>query len=168
MLFSAFKIIGSEILKNITANTLNKIKPEIFDYKKDELEKLRSNFTDLYEQHFNEITKWATTIPFIGLNNPKKTENTTIELIIASDIFTTENGKIEPINEFELLNSINNIILVGAPGAGKTTTVKRLILKYLTELNTFDNTGFPILIRLRDISPETTLLKYLLDIFSIK
>lgn len=165
---SVLKLIGTETLKIIISNTLKKIKPDMFDDKKGELEKLKHKFGELYEQHFIEITKWATTIPFIGLSKPKITFASTIELIIASDIIKIQNNKIEAVNEFELLDSPNNIILIGAPGAGKTTTLKRLILKYLTELNTFNNTGFPILIRLRDVSPESTILKHLLDIFSIK
>lgn len=168
MITEVAKIIGTEVIKIITANTIKKIKPEIFESNKKLLDDFKIKFPELYEQHFNEITKWATTIPFIGLSKPKVTNSSTIELLIASDIIKRNNEKVETVNEFEILDSLNNIILIGAPGAGKTTTLKRLILKYLSELNKFTNTGFPVLIRLRDVSPETTLLKYFLDIFSIK
>ena len=57
--------------------------------------------------------------------------------------------------------------MIGAPGAGKTTTLKRLIIRYLSNIDQQEKYGFPILVRLRDIPPDLTLAKYILGIFDI-
>jgi predicted NACHT family NTPase len=161
------KIIGTEILKLIVSNGLKKIKPEMFHYEKDEMEKFKDNFKKQYGNHFREICSWANSIPFIGLAKPKETDSSTVELIIASDIIRYERGDEHKVNELEILNSQHHILLIGAPGAGKTTTLKRIILKYFNEFSSMDNPGYPVLVRLRDIPAESTLFKYILDIFAI-
>jgi predicted NACHT family NTPase len=162
------KVTGQEIVKNIISNSLKRIKPELFESKISELDKLKNNFPKLYENHFNTVYNWAFSIPFLGLSKPKNTELSTIELLIASDIIGRKKGDIVKISEDEILNSDDNILLVGAPGAGKTTTLKRLVIKYLSEISRFDKYGFPILVRLREMPTNTTLAKYILDIFNIK
>ncbi len=161
------KIIGTEVLKTITSNTLKRIKPEMFNSEKDAMTKFKENFAKHYETHFKEVCKWAGTIPFIGLAKPKDTRSSTIELIIATNIVSYNDDGAGRIDEKQILNSKNHILLLGSPGAGKTTTLKRLVISYIMDFSNWENAGFPILIRLRDIPPEQTLLKYILNIFSI-
>lgn len=167
MISGIAKIVGTEVLKTIVSSTIKKIKPEMFNFEKDEMSKFKNNFPKFYENHFKEICRWADTIPFIGLAKPRNTGKSTIELIIASDIVRYESNHELKINESEILDTNDHILLIGAPGAGKTTTLKRLILRYLNEFSSLENPGFPILVRLRDIPPELTLFKYILNIFSI-
>lgn len=161
-------IIGDEALRLITASVMKKLKRDAISLNKQDFKKILDDFPELYENHFREICKWASSIPFIGLAKPKKTKESTIELIIASEIVRSDKQRmIDLVSEDEVINSEENIILIGLPGAGKTTTIKRLILTYLQNISKYEETGFPILIKLRDVSNETTLFKYLLDIFSI-
>lgn len=168
MLGTLTTIFGTEVLKIILANNLKKMNLEMFHFEKDEMNKFKNNFPKFYGNHFKEICKWADSIPFIGLAKPKKTEVSTIELIIASDIIRYKDDDKQKINEFDILNTNENILLLGAPGAGKTTTLKRLIIKYFCDFKELENPGFPVLVRLRDIPFESTLYKYILDIFGIR
>jgi flagellar biosynthesis GTPase FlhF len=137
MIAGILKVVGTEVLKNITSQVLKNIKTENFQTEKKTINKLHETFSHRYGSHFDEICRWANSIPFIGLTNPKKTNISTIELMIASNIRTSKNSNI--IHEVDILNSNDNILLVGAPGAGKTTTLKRLILRYVAEFSNLQN-----------------------------
>jgi len=168
LLTTLLKAAAGETLKKITTTTIEKIKLDKLIPKKSELDNVVSKFPTKYKTHFNEIIKWSNSIPFIGLSTPKKTKISTVELIISSDIYQNIDGKKNKISEKEILNSTENILIVGAPGAGKTTTVKRLILEYIQNFDSYSNLTSLILVRLRDIPTTTTIYKFILDILNIK
>ena len=60
------------------------------------------------------------------------------------------------VDESILLTEQENILILGDPGSGKTTSLKRLALKLLQEApkSSDDTNVFPIFIRLRDLKPS--------------
>lgn len=167
MLESIVTVTVSEIAKKIIGIVSEKIKLSDFNNVKKDINYFKEKFPELYELHYNEIQNWASLIPFKGLNTAKDTKAHSIELQIASEIIKVSKNDSKRVSEEDLLNSKKNIILIGAPGAGKTTTLKRLVNKYLNQASSFPNSGFPILIRLRTIDPDKNLLVHFLETFGI-
>lgn len=167
MIESLGTVSANEIVKKIISFVFDKVKILDFNNVKKDIKYFKQNFPELYSLHYNEIQNWANSIPFMGLSTAKETSLHSIELQIASDIIKVSKNGIKRISEEDLLNSKKNVILLGAPGAGKTTTLKRLITKYLKNPNNFSDAGFPILIRLRSVDPTKNLVVYFLETFGI-
>jgi predicted NACHT family NTPase len=158
--------IGADIITSIAKNVSNKTIDKVFDTSQDELKKIKKNLPELFELHLIELIKWSSNIPFIGLNKPKDVGESTIELSISSNISKYGTSNEELIIEDDLLNTEENILLIGQPGAGKTTTMKRIVLKYFIDPEKF-HYDFPILIRLRDLETSSTISTKILDVFGI-
>ncbi len=167
MVSAALKIVGEEVLKKIIDGATKRLSKDILHVPEGDYKKIINKFPELYETHWNEICKWAYSIPFIGLRTPVNTNTSTIELLIESDIINRKNKNDKRVCEDAILNNNDNIILVGGPGAGKTTTLKRLIIKYVAEISSKSTYGFPILVRLRDLPSDKSLSLFILDIFGI-
>lgn len=153
--------LGKEIIKKTVSLFSNKIESL---NSKDKIPKIENIINDLPEKleiHCIEIINWACTIPLMGFSNPKSTEYFSTELEIESNQGLTNTI----ISEDDFLNEPHNSIIIGSPGAGKTTTIKRLILKFFnSEMNRY---SIPILIRLRKLKHETISLE-ILDILGIE
>jgi predicted NACHT family NTPase len=119
-----------------------------------------------YESHLLEISKWASDVPTFIYNNPKETRSATIPLSISSG-FRKMESRGKEISEGEIIKINKNVILVGDPGSGKTTTVKRLITNYFLTENDVNPYSYPILIRLRELKPDSTILREILKPFGM-
>jgi predicted NACHT family NTPase len=126
----------------------------------------------LIYNHFNLINNWCTNIEFFGLPKPQKTENITLELSITTNIRklnAKEKAKDSLISEKDILSSNENILLLGDPGSGKTTTLKRITYKilYPDKDNNFLNSKFPLLLRLKDLKEGDSIFTKICDIVGI-
>ncbi|MCM0083158.1 hypothetical protein L4X63_16355 [Geomonas sp. Red32] len=76
------------------------------------------------------------------------------------------------ISEEDLITDCNNHIILGDPGAGKTTTIKRLMMLtydklFSSESQTFPF-SFPVVVRLGEIKPGETFFTFLCNELGIK
>lgn len=120
-----------------------------------------------YGTHSKTIANWSREVSFLELNEARRTS----EIYVNLDLFTmprkrtykNEKKQKEPLIEF-LSKSTTNVILLGQPGAGKTTSMKKLCYSIFTEdKNEPNEQNTPVLIRLRELNQERQEQKY--DIF---
>lgn len=157
----SIKSIIPILLKNFTELFKKKVKS------KDKLEVFNDTLFANYETHLIEIAKWASDVPTFIYNNPKETRTSTIPLSISSG-FRKIGGQINRLTEEDIIKINKNVILVGDPGSGKTTTVKRLITNYFFTPNESNPYSYPFLLRLRELQPESSVIRELLKTFGIK
>jgi hypothetical protein len=141
-----FKKIADELYN--FSKAFIKDKSWSFNFNQDDIDKA-------YSEHLTEVSNWANEVSFLDLNSPHKTSEIFVEL----DLYTmplsrsleSENVPKRQVSEV-IMNSSKSIVLLGQPGAGKTTSMKKLCLELLTrpKLNE-QEPNCPVLIKLRDL-----------------
>ena len=142
--FEIAKIIAKPIIEDLYNLAKSKVNTN-----KDS--KLKINL----ENHILEVLNWSQEIQFFGMSEAVSTENCTINLSydIPRKFRSYSINKIQ--DEIDLLLSPNNILILGDPGSGKTTTLKRIALNLLLKEAldpVMDKYQYPILIKARDIN----------------
>lgn len=109
------------------------------------------------ENHVKEILNWSEKIQFFEMHKPNFTDETSIELSFGIPRKFRAKGVNEIVSEENLLELNDNLLILGDPGAGKTTTLKRIARKLLIDepISENDVYQFPILIKLREIQEST-------------
>lgn len=162
-------IVGGTI-EYFVGKTLDKAGDAFAKYRKDRILGFEEkDLPKIFSNHYKEVINWSSDIPFIGLNKQKKVANSTIELSISTKISKYDKSRktTDVYSEIEILNSESNSLILGKPGAGKTTTVKRLIGSFFSSRNNEINFTNPILLRLREMNEDSNLQTEILDIFNI-
>jgi predicted NACHT family NTPase len=105
------------------------------------------------ERHLREAESWSSRMQLYGMAAAELTDAATIALSLTSEPrrFRSASRTTPTKNEADLLLSSSHQVLLGDPGSGKTTTLKRLVGRMLAEdaVGTGDDYQFPLAIRLR-------------------
>lgn len=165
-----FSFISEGFIKGFAKSTAELLIKQFKNEKqfRTELEDVQKDLPNLLFNHYSEIIRWSANIPFYGLSSPKSVESSSIPLIISSTIkrFSSHKKKFDILDEVDLFLHSHHYLILGSPGAGKTTTLKRIILNYF--LNKAEwNYSYPILIRLRTIKQNENLYTKLLDTIGV-
>lgn len=111
------------------------------------------------QSHLVEVVNWSRRVEFLGLAAAHETDSDTVAMFAslprkfrgndASLVFTREN---------DLIAAEGSIVLLGDPGAGKTTTLKRIARAVLDPpVTPRDTAEYPLVVRLREVSNECLL-----------
>jgi len=122
------------------------------------------------ERHLAYALNWSNRLEMYGLP-PSETDSTTIPLTIFTGPrrFRLNHGSSATLLESDLLDNPGSYLLLGEPGAGKTTTFKRITRTLFTEepRSANDTYDVPFVILCRDLAPHDTLLTAVAKAFGI-
>ncbi len=121
--------------------------------------------------HLVEVENWANTFQFYGMSIPQLTGDMTIALELATEPRKFRSASEQPTkSEGELLLDPTHTLLLGEPGSGKSTTLKRLALTVLhtAPQDERDSVQYPIVIRLRELPEGRSLTDRLANIFGLE
>ena len=163
--------ISTPILADGLRDIIKKLKKNNNLASKKDLEKIRSKefsneisirkdvAPNLLNSHLAFIKAWSNEISFSDLRGSKKLCDVYIELQTYIMPRSSHFDISEQENKVKLINSVlennkKNYVILGAPGAGKTTSMKKLCSVLLKEKDKKWN--FPLLIRFRSINFKNT------------
>ena len=123
------------------------------------------------ERQLLEAGRWSSRVQFFGMASGLATSSATVGLQIALEPRRFRKSRTSKIiHESLLLKAASpHQLLLGDPGSGKTTTLKRLVNKLLTSSTEQSASPFryPIVVRLREFNNVTSLDRHLADVFAI-
>src|SRR5215210_3358227 len=118
------------------------------------------------ERHLTFVENWSRQISLRELPRSRSLGDIFINLSL------TENqlrGELRQLHTAHLLSPGLHSVLLGHPGAGKTTLVKMLCQKLIhEEPDVMDKFSFPLLVLLRDLRQDETLVDHLLELLGIE
>ncbi len=121
------------------------------------------------KDHLSFVKLWSNKIDILGMPKPKNLDGIYIELSLTDDPRRFRFGK--PCSDSlcvdEILVNSRQLAILGDPGSGKTTTIKMIAKKLLSEEKK-NGKIFPVIVRLRDFNNKQTLLNFICDLFEIK
>jgi hypothetical protein len=118
--------------------------------------------------HLRMVNRWASEISFRDLRKAKRLKETYVDLDLdlgraASSPVKLPGGGLK-ISDIALLRE--NLVLLGDPGAGKTTSLKRIALQFLAS-GTTDRVLPLLLVQLRDFPESDSLAENILSTLGI-
>jgi NACHT domain-containing protein len=133
-------------------------------------EKTPSELATNIENHVADVNSWSARIQFYGMSFAQSSDTT---VPLSFEIPRQFRGLRRPetqLSERDVLSRPNHILLLGGPGYGKTTTLKRLSRLLLDEPSSNGEIDYqvPIVIRLRDLKHEYSLYDELVNILGLK
>jgi hypothetical protein len=116
--------------------------------------------------HMDVVEAWSRSITLLSLLRDKRLQDSFVELGLDLGLVRHGGGRREAVRVGDLFAADGHIAILGRPGAGKTTSLQR-IAQYAIGAWTRGGGGVPVLVRLRDLRPEETLVSHLLTLFGI-
>lgn len=143
--------------------------------------KLLSSDTEIEEsisQHIQAVDSWSQEVNFTDLKKARKINEIFIELetyVYPRRIRLKRDEIIDKTSIFDMFNDDDHhYIILGNPGAGKTTTMKFLCNKMIHSDFFSEKFRFPLLVKLREINPKKTqvvtssLIEYLYKVLGLR
>jgi hypothetical protein len=160
-----------ELVKIIAKKSLD-ILSDFFSKRSGKSDNFQSDLESGIEVHIDKALTFSENISIFRGPENKNTLNNSIQLCLAKQDrrFSVHNTS-KVVNEDDLLIDDSHHIILGDPGAGKTTTLKRLTSKvfdFVFQDVTDYKYSFPIVVRLGEIESSETLFTHLCDQLGIE
>jgi NACHT domain len=114
----------------------------------------QQEFDRILQNHLLGAFRWSKSFQILGMDTPLNTKTESIPLTLGTipRRFKTSNTKVKRgLDETALLNSAFHYVILGDPGAGKTTTLKRIVNTFASEpVGEMDIYQLPVVVRLRE------------------
>ncbi len=152
---------GPQVVKELIVAITSKLFDRAFERIAKSLEQSPETLRANIEAHLIEVVRWSERIQFYGMSKARDTDSVTIGLSLDSvprKFWGRRNGR-ETLQEDTLLKDDQHYVLLGPPGSGKTTTLKRIARRLLLEesLSETDVWQYPVVIRMREILEDDSL-----------
>ena len=122
--------------------------------------------------HLSYVANWSAQVQIFGFGRIQDTDLETIELAYQGSArkFRGKKNDKNLQTEVSILSSQNHVILVGDPGAGKTTSLKRLTRMVLLGdvPDDINPPSLPILIRLKEIESYTDIYQLIAEVLGFQ
>jgi predicted NACHT family NTPase len=145
------EIVIGKITDSILSASISTLK-RILKEKSNRIQLDKHNIEESLVSHISMVENWSNEVNFKDLSNSKTTSNIYVHLDFyltpSKNQFETSNSKTKIE---EILNTNKHAVILGQPGAGKTTSMKFLCQKLMHDEEFCDKYNFPIVIRFRDI-----------------
>jgi hypothetical protein len=120
------------------------------------------------QYHIDFVENWSSEVSFTGLKTPKSTTNIFVDLDVFVYPRRTRMDTHECIERFPIYDLFSHadrhVVLLGQPGAGKTTSMKHLCQSLIHDEQFYpDRFAFPLVIRLRNLNQQASSVSPLLD-----
>jgi len=111
--------------------------------------------------HLTEVVNWSRHVHSLETSAPADTATSTIAIAFESEPrrFRSKLRSAELTHEADILTSVEHTVILGNPGSGKTTAIKRMAQRLLLEPpeSSEDGFQFPLVVRLRELDKGQTL-----------
>ena len=152
------EFLAKEILKRLVGTLFDALKDTPSLEEMPIIESALSMYT-------RRIQKWASVIQIVGMSEPKDTDSDSISLSVSLTPrrYRPIDGNSETASESIVLGNPNSYVILGDPGAGKTTTIKRIISHILQNEPGLDEQDFrlPVLVLLRDLQEDEGIFQHI-------
>lgn len=124
---------------------------------------------DSLRQHFAFVSRWAADISFRDLWRSKALRESFVDLDLRVGPARVAVGGVGPFEHSvsDLAGLDEHVVLLGDPGAGKTTSLKRIAQTNLEQFEAGTSRRAPILVRLRTFEADTALTDVILATLGI-
>lgn len=114
---------------------------------------------DAVREHLTILSRWAADVSFRELWKSKSLSSSFVDLDLhlGTRRERVEANEESPLRVSDLVDHRGHVVLLGDPGAGKTTSLKRVAAKSLERISNGSDGQVPVLIRLREFAESDTL-----------
>ena len=161
--------VSEVVIKLIVDSAVGLLKDRLVDVFKSKGNS-EDNLHERLSQHMREIQNWSNHFQFLQMPGPRKIDEDTVMLSIHTSPRSLRASCGQLTDEFVFLREFHHYVLLGEPGSGKTTTLKRLVRRFFEEpsLAEAEFLQYPLVLLLRDYDPQLGLMKSIAEAIGVQ